>query len=183
MKRIAVFASGTGTNFEAIADAIEAGQLNAEITLVVVDKPGAPVIEKAQKRGIDVFAFNPKDYPSKPDYEREVIDRCQAHGVEWIALAGYCLLYTSRSLGNPAGSIRSARRQRDAVRQAAQSRFRLPDYDRKADDAGRGSRRRNAEENRSLRHQSDLIPRQGSLPSGGRPECRRQAAGTIPAFH
>lgn len=47
MKRIAVFASGTGTNFEAIADAIEAGQLNAEITLVVVDKPGAPVIEKA----------------------------------------------------------------------------------------------------------------------------------------
>ena len=92
MKRIAVFASGTGTNFEAIADAIEAGQLNAEITLVVVDKPGAPVIEKAQKRGIDVFAFNPKDYPSKPDYEREIIARCQAHGVEWIALAGYMRL-------------------------------------------------------------------------------------------
>ena len=92
MKRIAVFASGTGTNFEAIADAVEAGQLNAEITLVVVDKPGAPVIEKAQKRGIDVFAFNPKDYPSKPDYEREIIARCQAHGVEWIALAGYMRL-------------------------------------------------------------------------------------------
>ena len=83
MKRIAVFASGTGTNFEAIADAIEAGQLNAEITLVVVDKPGAPVIEKAQKRGIDVFAFNPKDYPSKPDYEREIIAR-------WPGICGCC---------------------------------------------------------------------------------------------
>lgn len=51
------------------------------------------------------------------------------------------------------------------VRQAAQSRFRLPDYDRKADDAGRGSRRRNAEENRSLRHQPDRIPCEGFDPA------------------
>ena len=50
MKRIAVFASGTGTNFEAIARAIEEGRLAAKIALVVVDQPQAAIIEKAQKR-------------------------------------------------------------------------------------------------------------------------------------
>ena len=99
MKRIAVFASGTGTNFEAIADAIEAGQLNAEITLV--------------------------DYPSKPDYEREIIARCQAHGVEWIALAGYMRLLSpvmleayDQRIVNIHPSLLPAFKGKDAIGQA-----------------------------------------------------------------
>ena len=92
MKKIAVFASGTGTNFDAIADAIEQGKLNTEITLVVVDKLQAPVIEKAKKRGIEVFAFNPKDYSCKAEYEKAIIAQCHSHNVDFIVLAGYMRL-------------------------------------------------------------------------------------------
>ncbi len=89
MKRIAVFASGTGTNFEAIARAIEEGRLAAKIALVVVDQPQAAIIEKAQKRAIETFVFRARDYADKAAYEREILTRCQAAGVEWIVLAGY----------------------------------------------------------------------------------------------
>ena len=83
---------GTGTNFEAIADAIEAGPAERRKSRWSSPISQAPVIEKSAKRGIDVFAFHPKTIPSKPDYEREIIAHCQAHGVEWIALAGYMRL-------------------------------------------------------------------------------------------
>ena len=98
MTNLAVFASGTGSNFDAIADAIEVGELQAKIVLVVCDKPGAKVIEKAQKRGIEVFAFNPKEYASKIDYETEILAKCQEKGVEFIALAGYMRLFSTTLL-------------------------------------------------------------------------------------
>ena len=49
MKKIAVFASGSGSNFQSIADAIKAGKLDAEISLVVCDKEGAFVLERAKQ--------------------------------------------------------------------------------------------------------------------------------------
>ena len=55
MKRIAVFASGEGSNFEAIAAACERGAIAAEVALVVCDRPGARVTERAAARGIACF--------------------------------------------------------------------------------------------------------------------------------
>ncbi|RMD81748.1 MAG: phosphoribosylglycinamide formyltransferase, partial [Candidatus Dadabacteria bacterium] len=49
---IGILASGTGTNFEAIAEAAAAGRLDAEIRLLQCNRPGAPVLEKARARGI-----------------------------------------------------------------------------------------------------------------------------------
>ncbi|MEG0077570.1 phosphoribosylglycinamide formyltransferase [Anaerorhabdus sp.] len=89
MRKIAVFASGTGTNFDAIQASIEKGQLDASIELVVVDKLDAKVIEKAKAKQIDTFVFNPKEYASKNDYERVIVEECKRRGVEWIVLAGY----------------------------------------------------------------------------------------------
>lgn len=89
MRKIAVFASGTGTNFDAIQNAIENGLLNASIELVVVDKPEAKVIEKAQAKNIKTFVFNPKDYSSKEEYEKLIVEKCQENGIETIVLAGY----------------------------------------------------------------------------------------------
>ena len=57
--RLAVFASGEGTNFEAIADACADGRIDAEVVLMVCDKPAAPVVGKAARRGIDSFVFSP----------------------------------------------------------------------------------------------------------------------------
>lgn len=87
--RLAVFASGTGTNFEAISAACAAGELRAEVVLVVCDKAGAAVVARAERRGIPVFVFAAKEYGSKAEYEREIVRRLREAGVSLICLAGY----------------------------------------------------------------------------------------------
>ena len=87
--QLAVFASGTGTNFEAIARACADGRLNAEVALMVCDKPGAAVIEKAARFGVEAFVFNPKDYASKAAYEAEIVRRLDEKKVALVCLAGY----------------------------------------------------------------------------------------------
>ena len=87
--KIAVFASGEGTNFEAIVTACECGELAAEVVLVVCDKPSANVVQRAERHGVECFAFSPKEYASKAAYESEVVARLDAKGVELVCLAGY----------------------------------------------------------------------------------------------
>ena len=87
--KIAVFASGYGSNFEAIAKAAAEGRINAEVVLMVCDKQGARVCEVARQMGVDSFVFSPKDYASKAGLEREIVARCRVAGVELICLAGY----------------------------------------------------------------------------------------------
>lgn len=90
--KIAVFASGNGSNFQAIADAIACGRLQAELVLVVTDKPPAFVLERARKAGVASFAFIPSEYDSKQLYEQMLKEKLQELGVEWIVLAGYMRL-------------------------------------------------------------------------------------------
>lgn len=89
MHRIAVFASGEGTNFEAIAGACEQGVLDARAVLLVCDRPGAHVVDRAAAHGVETFVFSPREYASKADYEREIVARLDAAGVELVCLAGY----------------------------------------------------------------------------------------------
>jgi len=89
MKKLAVFASGEGTNFEAIARACKEGVLDAEVALMVCDKPGAPVIEKAARYGVDTFVFSPKDYPAKAAFESEIVSLLDGKKVDLVCLAGY----------------------------------------------------------------------------------------------
>ena len=93
MRRLAVFASGSGTNFEAIVTACERGVLDAEVVLMVCDKPGAKVVERAAAHGVGAFVFAPKQYASKADYEREIVARLDAAGVELVCLAGYMRIF------------------------------------------------------------------------------------------
>lgn len=90
--RMAVFASGRGSNFQALVDAQQSGALGGEISILVCDKPQAPVVELAKSANVDVFAFQPKEYASKEDYEREIAAELQQRGVELIVLAGYMRL-------------------------------------------------------------------------------------------
>ena len=89
MRRLAVFASGNGTNFEAIVAACERGELPARVVLMVCDRPGARVVERAAAHGVESFVFAAKEYASKADYEREIVRRLDAAGVELVCLAGY----------------------------------------------------------------------------------------------
>ncbi len=92
MNRIAVFASGSGSNFQAIVDSIKTGTLQAEIRLLVCDKLEAKVIERAEKEGIPTFSFLPKTYESKKHYEEAILQKLQKFEVDWIILAGYMRL-------------------------------------------------------------------------------------------
>lgn len=103
--RIAVFASGRGTNFEAIVSASERGEIPARVVLVVTDKPEAEVVQRASQHGVPCFAFRPKEYASKEAYEREIVVRCEEAGVELICLAGYMRLVGETLLAGYGGRI------------------------------------------------------------------------------
>ncbi|VEF49179.1 phosphoribosylglycinamide formyltransferase [Bacillus freudenreichii] len=100
MKKIAVFASGSGSNFQAIHDAVQSGKLRAEIKLLVCDKPGAFVTERARKAGVPVLEFSPKQYASKEEFETMLHEELQKNEVEYIVLAGYMRLIGSVLLEN-----------------------------------------------------------------------------------
>ena len=87
--RLAVFASGSGSNYQAIAEACADGRLDAEIVLLVCDKPGAKVLERAKLFGTESFAFNPKDYESREAYETMLAKMLDDHKVDFVCLAGY----------------------------------------------------------------------------------------------
>jgi phosphoribosylglycinamide formyltransferase 1 len=92
MKRIAIFASGSGSNFQSIVDSVKKGQLDAEVALLVCDKPGAFVIERAQNENIPSFIFSPRNYEDKAAFEREILKELQARDIDFIVLAGYMRL-------------------------------------------------------------------------------------------
>ncbi|MDE6095680.1 MAG: phosphoribosylglycinamide formyltransferase [Muribaculaceae bacterium] len=88
-KRIAIFASGNGSNFEAIAKACADGRVDAEVALCVTDRPGAYVTERAARFGVPVVEFRPRDYASKADFETMLLTRLREKEVDLICLAGY----------------------------------------------------------------------------------------------
>jgi len=90
--KVAVFASGNGSNFQAILDAVNKGSLHAEVVAVVTDKPEAYVVERAKKAGITVLAHRPKDFLSKLQYEDLIREELLKLHVEWLVLAGYMRL-------------------------------------------------------------------------------------------
>ena len=72
--------------------------LNAEICLVVCDKEGAFVLERAKHENIETFCFSPKSYPNKEAFETEILEKLQEHDIEFIVLAGYMRLIGSTLL-------------------------------------------------------------------------------------
>ncbi|OZM56232.1 phosphoribosylglycinamide formyltransferase [Lottiidibacillus patelloidae] len=86
-RKIAVFASGNGSNFQALLDAQD--QSNYEIVLLVCDNKEAKVMERATFANIPIFCFAAKDYNSKEDYEKVIVKQLHRFEVEFIALAGY----------------------------------------------------------------------------------------------
>ena len=73
--------------------------LDAEVVLMVCDNPGAKVVERAAAHGVGAFVFAPKQYASKADYEREIVARLDAAGVELVCLAGYMRIVGDVLLG------------------------------------------------------------------------------------
>lgn len=105
MNRLAVFASGSGTNFEAIAAACRDGVIDAQVSLLVCDHPEAPVVERAHRFGIPVLSFRPGEFGCKADYEKQIVERLDSLEVELVCLAGYMRIVGPVLLEGYAGRI------------------------------------------------------------------------------
>ncbi len=89
---IAVLISGSGTNLQAIIDAVEARRLDASIKLVLSNKAEAFGLERAKRHSLPTEVLDHKNYPSREAYDQAVVDRLQARGVELVVLAGFMRL-------------------------------------------------------------------------------------------
>lgn len=90
--RLAVLASGRGSNFLAIQAAIESGQLNADIFLLMSDQTDALALDRARQLGIKALHISPKAFSSRNDYEAELVRNLQAENIDVVVLAGYMRL-------------------------------------------------------------------------------------------
>lgn len=97
--RVAVLASGRGSNLQALIDAIEAGQVQARIVAVISNKKEAVALERARKHGIKDLFVDPKPFAGRPDsreaYDRSLLEVLQQHEVELVLLAGYMKIVTT----------------------------------------------------------------------------------------
>ena len=92
--RVGVLASGRGSNLQAIIDASEKGELDAEVVVVISDKSDAYALVRAQKHGIPNFHINPKDFRNKEDYELAISGKLREFDVRLVLLAGYMRVVT-----------------------------------------------------------------------------------------
>lgn len=104
---IAVLGSGKGSNFQAIADAIARGELDARIVCVMANVADAFILKRAEKLGIPAEFINPAPFKTKLDGEAElkVIERLQHYGADLLALAGFMMIVKQRLLAAYAGRI------------------------------------------------------------------------------
>ena len=86
---IAVFASGRGTNFSAIARAVKSGKIKANLALLVCEKQGAPVLARAKRAGVKAVLVLRKDSVSKEEFENKIIEHLEENKIGLIALAGF----------------------------------------------------------------------------------------------
>ena len=97
--RVAVLASGRGSNLQAVIDAIEAGQVHATIVAVISNKKDAAALERARKHGLPDLFVDPKPFAGRPDsreaYDRALLEVLEKHNVELVLLAGYMKIVTA----------------------------------------------------------------------------------------
>lgn len=89
MLKIGVLASGRGSNFQAIIDAIKAGKIEASIEILITDNPEAYAIERARANGIEALYLNPKEYALKDKYFEKISEELEARQAGLVLLAGF----------------------------------------------------------------------------------------------
>lgn len=92
--RIAIFATGSGSNFQAIVDQVQKGKLDVSIELLVCDRPQAYAVERAMEAKVPVFTFRPRDYDNREAYEALILKELQDRQVDLIVMAGYMRIIT-----------------------------------------------------------------------------------------
>ena len=103
-EKLGVLCSGRGTDLQSIIDAIAAGQVPAEIAIVLTDKE-AYALERARKAGIEAVCVDRKHFDGREPFEKALIEKLEAAGVTLVVLAGFMRILTPYFVGHFAGRI------------------------------------------------------------------------------
>jgi len=95
---LGILASGSGTNFDAIAAAIDRGELDADIAIVVCNQPAAAVVAKARALGVAVELIEHRAFPDRNTFDSAVADALERVGTELVVMAGFDRIVTSALL-------------------------------------------------------------------------------------
>jgi len=87
--KIGILVSGRGTNLQAIIDAIENGELNARVAVVLSNKKEAPALARAQKKNIETVFVDPKQFAGKKEFDRALAGELENRQIDLVCLAGY----------------------------------------------------------------------------------------------
>lgn len=103
--RLAVLASGRGSNFEALQNEIDNRGLPAVVRVLISDREMAPVLEKARLRGIPARHINPGQFTDRQAYEQELVRVCEEYGAKLVVLAGYMRILGETFVGSFPGKV------------------------------------------------------------------------------
>ncbi len=103
--RVAVLASGRGSNLEALVAARDRGEANIELVLVGSNKADAQALQRAAGHGIPSLHLDPHDFPDRASHDAALLDAAAAHGAEIVVLAGYMRVLSATALQGWQGRI------------------------------------------------------------------------------
>src|SRR4051812_7193660 len=102
---LGVLVSGTGSNLQAILDAISAGTLHARVRVVISNKPDVRALERARLAGVPALTIPHQDFPNREAFDRALVTALTEAQVEWVVLAGFMRVLTPDFLSAYPGRI------------------------------------------------------------------------------
>lgn len=92
--KLGILASGSGSNFEAVAQAINDGHLNAQIQVLIYNNPGIKAAARAEKWSVPSVLLNHRNFKSREDLDRQIVQTLQQYDVDWVIMAGWMRVVT-----------------------------------------------------------------------------------------
>lgn len=92
--KLGIMASGSGSNFETIAQAIADGKMNAKIQVVIYNNPDAKVVQRAEKFKIPAVLLNHRNFKTREELDTKIVETFQSYDVEWVIMAGWMRIIT-----------------------------------------------------------------------------------------
>jgi phosphoribosylglycinamide formyltransferase-1 len=92
--KLGIMASGNGSNFEAVAQAIHDGQVNAQIQVLIYNNPGIKAAARGERWGVPTVLLNHRDYKHREDLDTAIVETLRQYQVEWLVMAGWMRIIT-----------------------------------------------------------------------------------------
>jgi phosphoribosylglycinamide formyltransferase-1 len=102
---LGVLVSGTGSNLQAILDAVGDGTLNAQVKVVISNRPGVQALERARAANVQALTIQHKDFADREAFDRALVGALREAEVGWVVLAGFMRVLTPVFLAAYPGRI------------------------------------------------------------------------------